>query len=116
MIYLIQLGEKSNSVKLVFTTPNGSWEVEPTNIFAGILLAAVIAHLLFRVLLWGRALYYVYSDAPTSWIFLPWRSKWRPDTIPLNKPTFHCIVAGLLLVAYVSIGHYFGWIRLIEQK
>lgn len=100
---------------IVFTTANGSWEVVPVNTFAGLLLAVVIAHFLFRTFLWICALYVVYSGAPIKWIFLPWRSNWSPDTSPLNKPSFHCIVAGVLAVAYVIIDQYFGWIELIKQ-
>ena len=100
---------------LVFSTPNGSWEVVPENTFVGIVLGVVIAYFLFRIFLWVCALYDIYSGAPKRWIFLPWRSNWGPDTIPLNKPAIHSIVAGLLVVACVVIGEYFGWIELVKQ-
>lgn len=85
------------------------------NTFAGILLTFVIAYFLFRIFLWVCTLIDVYSGAPTKWVFLPWRSSWSPDSTPLNKSTFHCIIAGVLVVAYVVIGEYFGWIELIKQ-
>lgn len=55
--------------RVTLTAPNGSREVVPTSTPAAVLLAFILAYLVFRVVLLMTALRDVYSDAPKEWVF-----------------------------------------------
>lgn len=98
------------------TTPDGVWEVVPMNGLAGIPLAVISMYILIRALLFAVALTDVYAGVSMKYILFPNRSKWFPDKRGIHKAVFHCILGGIILVAYLLTGEHFGWLKFIEKQ
>jgi len=100
---------------IVVSSPNGSWEVVPTSMLAGIGLIAKCVYFLYRGVMAMLAITDAYSGVPMKppWSF---RRCIEPSARRrLNKAIAHCVVAGILLAIYLDIGDYFGWLEFIDQ-
>ena len=103
-------------IHIVLTTPNGSWEIVPVSTMAGVPVLVITAYILFRAVLFIDAMRDVYSGVPMRSIMFPWRSGWEPDKSRLIKPVVHCIIGGVLLAVYITVGGHFGWLEFVEQQ
>ncbi len=100
---------------MVISTPNGSWEVVPTSVLAGVGLTAACLYLLFRAIIAMIATVDAYSAVPMR-PFWSLKSNTKPAARrSLRKSIGHCIAAGILLVIYLDIGDHFGWLKFVER-
>ena len=99
-----------------FETPDGTWEVVPANMLAGIPLAFISIYFLVRVLFFILALTDMYAGVGMKSILFPKRSNWFPDRTAMHKAALQCMVGGIILFAYLFVGAHLGWLKLIERQ
>jgi len=91
------------------TSTNGkSWEVAPTNTFAGIVLGVLFIYLFFRHFMFVL----MFMDIVLSWLR---KFNWFPKEGKRRKTFIHWVIAVVLFLGFLSVAGFAGWLEFTPQ-
>jgi len=91
------------------TSHNGSsWEIVPTNTFAGIILGVLFIYLFFRHFMFVL----MFMDLILGWLR---KFNWFPKEGKRLRAFIHWIIALALFFGFLSVAGSAGWLEFIPQ-
>jgi len=85
-----------------------SYQVVPINTIAGIILAILFIYLFFRHFL----LVMMFMDLINGWLR---QFNWFPKEGKRARTLIHWLIAVTLLVGYLSLAGFLGWLKFLPQ-
>lgn len=90
------------------STHTSSWEIAPTNAFAGIILSVLFFYLFFRHFLFVL----MFMDLMLGWLR---KFNWFPKEGKRKKTFIHWLIALGLFFGFLAISGSAGWLEFIPQ-
>ncbi|MEQ6201650.1 hypothetical protein ABMC88_01230 [Sulfitobacter sp. HNIBRBA2951] len=90
------------------STASYSWEISPTNVMAGTVLAILFFYVFFRHVLFVL----MFMDIVLGWLR---KFRWFPKEGKRRKTFIHWLIAIGLFVGFIILAAALGWLELIAQ-